>query len=1126
MVDDTKQGNSNLTDPADRDLDHCSPEEHWVDVAERFPMSGEKRMHCEGYSIAVPDCFEVVHDDDGNELAILREDYDELLEAGWDPSESVDVFGENSIQFLDMFPELEGEILEAAPVFVATFFLGSLLNASPGLCAVDVVDLDESAVFVYLNSVSGDPWQANTGYEVHIQPIHGRRNIKTKLCMYMPWETDFSARDAYDMAVAMVKTIQFDGETAFRKLHEACAGNVGANEFTTTVVTFIKSLVAAGNKYLDIRADLAKRVWGATAEAPEKLFEAVREALVTDATWRFKGEVKIADMLAVQDRDGRFGRKEKTAQRNIERLGGRVSEVNGTPYEVLSVEEVDALLGDRDPMAEAGGPARVWESAEGAPLDEFRATIVVSEPENEAGARPLGAAILELLCQDRIFFNPGEITWDGTHHGFTGMQFGSRYLQETVAFAQKMGYGNASEFGGAILETLGKVEQDEALRVPRERISPALREAIGEGDLTGITLANLAAVYCALLVKQPSEGEFQVFMDGNLERGIPRLYDLVLRLLWDLNATVVGDGENTFKVTFARARNLDFEEYLELDGPVERVAGADIRQTPFVVEVTEEPAIDLSDLSDAAPGGEEAVGSPSVDWTDEDDETAYEARKVVDLFKENDGHVTLDISGTHYFNRNDHIKDIRVGDKVLVAADWECPFFDDGDLPAFEAFDQAGRTLGYLGVANHAGSWSCLDDCYEAFAAALPFMVAEVESVTHVSKRNRKSKYSLMDVRFTLLEGVTADDIVAAVRELNGRSVKDRYASTGGVPKTIGELKGGITGWDPNTDKKSRPFTGEVFVPSAAERYVSGQVVIEEESVPSAPRSPAPEGDVSSRDSATSVPEPSVVPEPEPDPAPTPEELSLATAAYHEKVLAEYKADIHRKTGWSAQSASLGVSGVSFIGDMMACNRHMEMASAEALLRTGGGLTKDELIAEADKDPYKGQMAAEARGLRYFVWQEFGRNPLFVSTYDGGTSRYFLWCQVGADGRPLKDVDAQLSAMVEEVGLPERPDAGAIEEAQARLEEIERRKADLEGQLAACSGLRNIVRRAQLKARVGDVEAEFVAAHRKVRLLREAEEAYLKAKGQRDAIELKATRERVQLPLDEQRRYIAAAKSL
>ena len=172
-------------------------------------------------------------------------------------------------------------------------------------------------------------------------------------------------------------------------------------------------------------------------------------------------------------------------------------------------------------------------------------------------------AVAWLFDSDHVFFRENEIAWDGKAHSIVGIQLNAANIDEAPVLK-----GNYEQILQGVFDLLGRLEGDEGLRVPRAAIHPALHDAIREGDLTGITLFNLAACAQALIMRQKEPGLYSVLHDDRLARGIPGFYRLVARMLWDMRE--YNDVSGPFRVAFAAARNLDADQcFGSFEGMVE-----------------------------------------------------------------------------------------------------------------------------------------------------------------------------------------------------------------------------------------------------------------------------------------------------------------------------------------------------------------------------------------------------------------------------------------------------------------------------------------------------------------------------------------------------------------------------
>lgn len=346
--------------------------------------------------------------------------------------------------------------------------------------------------------------------------------------------------------------------------------------------------------------------------------------------------------------------------------------------------------------------------------------------------------MMTLLSDDWFFFMDDEITWDGHHHTIAGAQLNGAKADELLDFVNSCipGFDDVNEVFQYFVTLLNEIEKDEGLIVPRAMIAPGVQKAIREGDLTGLTLANLAACGKAFCVQKVERGAYRVIFDSRLIKGIPSFLDLVARLVWDLRQCTNSMRGKPFEISFLQARNIDADHYL---GSVEApVPGA--QKYAMFMKVTEAPRIALPSASEAAEYQEQV----SIELSPEDDMALNFVYALVRDFP-----CTKPISGTHHLGRAGRIEHVKVGDSLILAADWNCEFFDPAGI---EVFNEQGETLGYLE--------DVVGPMRGALALILPHVTATVESVTPLSKRKKGSKYALMDVRMELDDNATVEGIL------------------------------------------------------------------------------------------------------------------------------------------------------------------------------------------------------------------------------------------------------------------------------------------------------------------------------------------------------------------------------
>lgn len=201
------------------------------------------------------------------------------------------------------------------------------------------------------------------------------------------------------------------------------------------------------------------------------------------------------------------------------------------------------------------------------------------------------AFIFHLLSEDYYFFNDDDIAWDGKHHQIVGIQVNALKVPElqSALEAGLAGFDSLEELANFLIAFMSHAEQDEGLIVPRKRIAQGIRKGIREGDLTGITLMNLAACAQALVVDSAEDNAYRVMFDTRLSMGIPQFFTLVARLIWDVRDAVTSLAGVPFTVVFMGARNFDADAVF---GNVNKsVAGA--QSNPEAMTVSSRPEVDL-----------------------------------------------------------------------------------------------------------------------------------------------------------------------------------------------------------------------------------------------------------------------------------------------------------------------------------------------------------------------------------------------------------------------------------------------------------------------------------------------------------------------------------------------------
>ena len=383
-----------------------------------------------------------------------------------------------------------------------------------------------------------------------------------------------------------------------------------------------------------------------------------------------------------------------------------------------------------------------------------------------------------LLYRDRIFFNDDEIVWDGHHHALGGMQVNATYIDQIPVFMERV-----DNYAPAFGDFMTAIEQDEGLIIPREMIHPVTQNALREGDLTGVTLLNLQACAMSLMITSTAPNQYSVFVDPRVLSGIPDFLNLMGRLIWDMRE--YNGVEAPFSVTLLGTRSFDANVFFGDDGFLDKsVAGA---TTELAATFSSKPTVTLPREEEI-----EMANLPFASGLDNPDEmqSDEELFEAFLMAKMRDFPLTVSIEGTHHLGRAQRIEDIEVGDKLVLASDWENKWFTPCGI---EVFNDKGETLGYL-----SEQLSISLSGNRELALLLPYITATVESVTPLSKRRKNAKYALLDVHMEIDESVVpeefcpVDPAVMSKAKATLRLPKPERITMSKSPLTYADLKGSI----------------------------------------------------------------------------------------------------------------------------------------------------------------------------------------------------------------------------------------------------------------------------------------------------------------------------------------------
>ena len=130
-----------------------------------------------------------------------------------------------------------------------------------------------------------------------------------------------------------------------------------------------------------------------------------------------------------------------------------------------------------------------------------------------------------------------------------------------MRWPRKGGFDDISDLVKHFVAFIGKLEEDEGLVVPRGAIAPEISNSLPEGDLTGITLTNLAAFARAVAVRNTDDGNYGVLYDNRLAMGIPCFFNLMARLIWDMRQLSRSLAGKPFTIAFSERKSMDADMY-------------------------------------------------------------------------------------------------------------------------------------------------------------------------------------------------------------------------------------------------------------------------------------------------------------------------------------------------------------------------------------------------------------------------------------------------------------------------------------------------------------------------------------------------------------------------------------
>ena len=207
--------------------------------------------------------------------------------------------------------------------------------------------------------------------------------------------------------------------------------------------------------------------------------------------------------------------------------------------------------------------------------------------ERSSATQDLPVLMLSLLSDDLLFFQEDDIAWDGKHHSIQGIHANEPKLDNLKTVAEEGEFSDASDLANHFAALLAKVEEDEGLVIPCIAIAPGISKALPEGDLTGITLANLAAYAQAVTVCNKNDGDYAVRCDKRLTAGIPCFFNLVARLIWDMRQLSRSLADKPFTIAFSEHKSMDADMFFPR--AVGHIAGK--QKNPLLMRVRHCPPV-------------------------------------------------------------------------------------------------------------------------------------------------------------------------------------------------------------------------------------------------------------------------------------------------------------------------------------------------------------------------------------------------------------------------------------------------------------------------------------------------------------------------------------------------------
>ena len=394
------------------------------------------------------------------------------------------------------------------------------------------------------------------------------------------------------------------------------------------------------------------------------------------------------------------------------------------------------------------------------------------------------------LDKGYVSLDDEDIVRRGTHHVIESVQF-DETSERLSHIASQNGFDSVRELIDCFVSTMSEIEKDESLMLPKKAVSWSYRDVVRKGDMTGITLVNITSYPDLYRVFADGANGYLVEYNKFLALGMPRFFDLMCRLIWDLRQCVESLRGTPFQVAFARIAIPGYRK-------VECKAAPGAQENPVLVNVSEPPVVDFqAALARASEGKTRStpIGtSRLVDaaWTKprEDDYPVLDARIVA--AQKAFPFVTIVPEGPEGRPR-DWDESLVPGERVVVKSTWVRPPVPKRPGLADVSFDlyhlsgeHAGGGIGTLSFGTLDGT----DDKFPGYrldsgleligyelACLLPHTTATVLGTSLRPSKTGAHKRRMPIIRLDL-EPVGIETLLAEIHELLSRPLEDRGLSS------------------------------------------------------------------------------------------------------------------------------------------------------------------------------------------------------------------------------------------------------------------------------------------------------------------------------------------------------------